>query len=334
MKRWVISGALLFAVVAVVVVAWPSEAEAILLQGTFTDDNQSPHQNGIEAVAAAGITVGCNPPTNNRFCPNRDVTRAEAATFLARALGLPDDGTDYFTDDDGHVLEGGINRLAGAGITTGCNPPINDRFCPDRTLTRAEFAAFIARGLSLPTTATNFFVDDNGHPLEASINRIAQAGITVGCNPPTNDQFCPNRILTRGETATLLTRALDLPHNPQRILLANWSPITCGKDGKSCSLLVDTFSGRTHLIDEGFFQRLPYQGAEQAQFTASNTTFTLTLNGAVVATTPLPTSSTSTQATRRWNATLVFADGNHTLVGEWRWNGSLFKRTTVTVRVD
>ena len=161
----------------------------VLLQGTFTDDNQSTHQNGIEAVAAAGITTGCNPPTNNHFCPTRAVTRAEAATFLARALSLPDDGKDYFTDDNGHVLEGGINKLAAAGITSGCNPPANSRFCPDRTLTRAEFAAFVARGLSTSHHLDqDFFVDDNGHVLENSINRIAEAGITVGCNPPTNNR--------------------------------------------------------------------------------------------------------------------------------------------------
>jgi hypothetical protein len=335
MRRWLASGVVVAVVVAAVVFAWPEPVDAIVLHGTFTDDDQSPHQNGIEAVAAAGITVGCNPPANNHFCPNQNVTRAQAATFLARALNLPDDGHDYFTDDDGHILEGGINKLAAAGITAGCNPPVNSRFCPDRTLTRAEFAAFIARGLSLPPTSTNFFVDDNGHVLENSINRIAAAGITVGCNPPTNNRFCPDRVLTRGEVATLLTRALGLPQNPQRILLGSWSPITCSKDGKTCSLLVDTFGGRYHQIQEGFFQRLPYQGTEQAQFTASNTTFTLTLNGTVVSTSQLPIATSSAQATRMWNTTtLVFPNGNHSLVGEWRWNGTLIQKTTATIRAD
>ncbi len=124
-------------------------------------------------------------------------------------------------------------------------------FCPDRNLTRAEFATFITRALDLPNTNQDFFIDDNGHVLEGPINRIAAAGITVGCNPPTNNRFCPNRVLTRGETATLLTRALNLPHNPQRLPLANWSPISCGKGGITCSVLIETFSGRTHLVQEG-----------------------------------------------------------------------------------
>ncbi len=37
------------------------------------------------------------------------------------------------------------------------------------------------------------------------------AGITRGCNPPWRDEFCPRRILTRGEAATMLVRALHLP---------------------------------------------------------------------------------------------------------------------------
>lgn len=42
----------------------------------------------VEALKDSGITVGCNPPTNNKFCPESAVTRGEMATFLARALGL------------------------------------------------------------------------------------------------------------------------------------------------------------------------------------------------------------------------------------------------------
>ncbi len=334
MKRWLAIGVAGAVLVATVVVLWPDRAEAILLQGTFVDDNGSPHENGIEALALAQITSGCNPPANTRFCPNDSVTRAQAATFLTRALGLSGTGTDFFVDDNGHILEEGINRMAAVGLTVGCNPPTNNRFCPDRSLTRAEFATFIARALNLPNTNEDFFVDDNGHVLEGPINRIAEAGITVGCNPPTNNRFCPNRVLTRGETATLLTRALSLPHNPQRIPLANWSPVICSKGGITCSVLVDTFSGRTHLVQEGFFQVLPYKTGEQAQFTSSNTTFTLIVDGDPVSTTQLAIASSSTQALRRWNTTLVFSAGNHTVVGEWRWNGALIQRTTATVRAD
>ncbi len=183
----------------------------LLFDGTFYDDDGSVHEKGIEAIAAAGITQSCNPPFKDMYCPGQTLTRAQAATFLSRALNLPATSVDSFTDDNGHLLEGGINRIAEAGITQGCNPPSNDRFCPDRALTRAEFAAFISRALGLPDATVDYFTDDNGHVLEGAVNRLAAAGITKGCNPPDNDQFCPNRILTRAETATFLTRALKLP---------------------------------------------------------------------------------------------------------------------------
>ena len=43
----------------------------------------------IDALAAAGVTVGCSADPL-RYCPGRAVTRGQMATFLARAIGLVD----------------------------------------------------------------------------------------------------------------------------------------------------------------------------------------------------------------------------------------------------
>ncbi|HKX74819.1 MAG TPA: M15 family metallopeptidase [Acidimicrobiia bacterium] len=188
----------------------PEEPVRLVYHGTFFDDDHSVHQSNIEAMAQASITFGCNPPFNDRYCPERTVTRAQAAAFIARALRLPATSHDFFTDDNGHTLEAAINQLAAGGITFGCNPPSNDRFCPDEAVTRAQFAAFVARALQLPATNHDFFTDDNGHTLEAAINQLAAAGIARGCDPPANTQFCPQRTNTRAEAATFLARALDL----------------------------------------------------------------------------------------------------------------------------
>jgi len=187
----------------------PDCGDNVLLDfdGTFYDDEGSVHVNGIEWIAGEGITVGCNPPFYDAFCPETNLTRAQAATFVVRALDLPSTDIDFFEDDDGHILEGGINKVAAAGITVGCNPPAYDEFCPDEEMTRAQFGTFLVRALGLPATTTDFFGDDDGHVLEGAINRLAASGITAGCNPPANDEFCPNRPLTRAETATFLTRA-------------------------------------------------------------------------------------------------------------------------------
>jgi hypothetical protein len=70
------------------------------------------------------------------------------AAFLVRALDLPLTTDSPFGDSDG-VFEDDINRLAAAGITVGCNPPANDRFCPDSPVTREQMATFLARALGL-----------------------------------------------------------------------------------------------------------------------------------------------------------------------------------------
>ena len=107
------------------------------------------HQD-IEALAWEGITRGCNPPDNTRFCPDDVVTRGQMAAFLVRALGLTDTGDADFTDDDGSVFETDIERLAAAGITRGCNPPDNTRFCPREPVTRGQMAAFLVRAFDYP----------------------------------------------------------------------------------------------------------------------------------------------------------------------------------------
>ena len=53
----------------------------------FTDTSGNFAENNIDALAAAGITAGCSTEPL-RFCPDQPVTRAQMATFLARALGL------------------------------------------------------------------------------------------------------------------------------------------------------------------------------------------------------------------------------------------------------
>jgi hypothetical protein len=181
-----------------------------LFVGSFVDDNTSVFQGSIEWMALQRLTNGCNPPRNDRYCPQDRLTRGEMAAFLVRALGLTDDsGGNLFTDDDGSVFEGAIDKFGAAGFTKGCNPPANDHFCPERRVTRGEMAAFLVRALELTDDgAGDLFTDDDGHLFEPSIDRLGTAGITAGCNPPANDRFCPDDYVTRGQMAAFLRRAL------------------------------------------------------------------------------------------------------------------------------
>lgn len=115
----------------------------------FADTATSVFADDIAWLSATGITRGCNPPDNDRFCPDADVTRGEMAAFLHRALGgsLDTDEALDFTDTDETVFAADIAWLSATGITRGCNPPDNDRFCPHDPVTRGEMAAFLFRAL-------------------------------------------------------------------------------------------------------------------------------------------------------------------------------------------
>lgn len=175
----------------------------------FRDVSGSVHREAITFISDLGITKGCNPPANDRFCPDEPVTRGQMAAFLVRAQQLPDGDAESFSDMAGSVFDGDVKRLVAAGITRGCNPPDNDRFCADETVTRGQMAAFLTRAFGYTDAGTADFVDDNNSVFESDIERMAQAGVTKGCNPPANDRFCPDDPLTRAEMATFLMRALQ-----------------------------------------------------------------------------------------------------------------------------
>jgi hypothetical protein len=176
----------------------------------FIDDDGHIFESAIAWLSAEGITSGCNPPANTKFCPDDRVTRGEMAAFLVRANGYSLIADDFFVDDNGSVFENAINRLRSAGVTQGCNPPANNRYCPDEFVTRGQMAAFLVRAFDYSDSGSgDHFVDDNNSIFENAIDKLRVAGVTLGCNPPANDRFCPNDFVTRGQMAAFLKRALD-----------------------------------------------------------------------------------------------------------------------------
>lgn len=190
------------AVAAAVVVSAPPTAAAPGPGELFHDDDGNVHEGYIEAVAAEGITSGCGP---GDYCPSRTVTRAQMATFLARALGLDTSAApDHFTDDDGSIFEPSINAVAQANITSGCG---GTDFCPGDPVTRAQMAAFLVRAFDLPAAADSVVFDDVGPFYAPDVASLAAAGITGGCG---GDSFCPGDPVRRAQMATFLGKALGL----------------------------------------------------------------------------------------------------------------------------
>jgi hypothetical protein len=115
-----------------------------------------------------------------------------------------------FIDIGDSIFQTEIAWLAGEGITRGCNPPVNDEFCPTDFVTRGQMAAFLHRALDDVLTPGDpvSFVDDDDSTFEADIEWLGATGVTRGCNPPVNDQFCPDDPVTREQMAAFLYRAL------------------------------------------------------------------------------------------------------------------------------
>lgn len=169
-------------------------------EGTFADDDGSNFEADIEKIAAAGITSGCG---GDNFCPNAIVTRGQMAAFLSRALHLPPGPAAGFLDAGG-TFAADIDSIVLAGITQGCEL---SRYCPNAPLTRAQMAVFLVRAFNISPSSTTEFTDSLGHRFEDEINRLASAGVTLGCGDAI---FCPDGLVTRGQMAAFLARALNL----------------------------------------------------------------------------------------------------------------------------
>ena len=68
---------------------------------------------------------------------------AAFALFLVPVAAIAAGGFADVEDDS--VFKADIQWLADAGVTKGCNPPMNDQFCPGANVTREQMAAFMHR---------------------------------------------------------------------------------------------------------------------------------------------------------------------------------------------
>lgn len=186
----------------------PPEASVVPPGGSFFDDDRMAAESYIEAIAEIGVTRGCNPPENSRFCPEDGVTRGQMASFFVRALNLPPADENPFVDTIDSVHVNSIAALHQAGITLGCNPPDNDEYCPQEIVTRGQMAAFMSRAWELTGEANvERFTDDDASIFEADISRIADAGFTSGCG---DGKYCPEDKMLRKQMAVFLGKALGL----------------------------------------------------------------------------------------------------------------------------
>lgn len=182
------------------------EGLELVWEGTFRDDDESIHQTAIEALVAAGITDGC-APDDDRFCPGDPVTRAQMASLLARALGLPPVAGSTFLDTGGSPHAGAIESLVARGITAGCDSA-RDLFCPTDPVTRGQMASFLTRAMGWDPVEPATFIDVSDSVHAGAIERLVAEGVASGCE--SGVRYCPDDEVTRAQMASFLVRAFDL----------------------------------------------------------------------------------------------------------------------------
>ena len=139
-------------VMAVWLVRALDDGEPPAVRSHFEDVDSSewwaPH---VMRLSTLGITQGCASTPPRRYCPDDFVDRAQMASFLVRALGLPPAAPAGFVDTSGNYHAENIDALAASRITVGCGTRVL-RYCPSDRVSRAEMSTFIARALGLVGT--------------------------------------------------------------------------------------------------------------------------------------------------------------------------------------
>ncbi len=161
----------------------------------------------IETIYQKGITSGCGA---GMYCPEGQVTRAQMAVFLERAINggsyqAPAASGTVFADvPSGHWAASWIEQLASDGITGGCD---DNNFCPENKVTRAQMAVFLLRakhGASYRPPApsgTKFGDVASDYWAAAWVEEMANEGISNGCG---GGNFCPDAQVTRAQMAVFL----------------------------------------------------------------------------------------------------------------------------------
>ena len=173
-------------------------------------------EDAVNCLAHYGITVG---KAVGVFSPNESITRWEMALFMTRAGGpagiVMDDPEDQGFADIGGLsdeIQDAINQAAALEIMAGTG---EDMFSPGGLVSRQAMAVFLdgflaAYGAELDDDleVDESFTDVGSVPFASygAINRLYEFGVTTGTGDGTT--FSPGALVTRGQMAVFVTRAL------------------------------------------------------------------------------------------------------------------------------
>lgn len=154
-------------------------------------------ENGKNSLYRMGDVV------KNNSKPNTNINKSKADP----SVNVPDvtaPGTT-FSDVKNHANQTAIEQLASRSIINGMG---KGTFAPNKTMTRAEFAAIVTRALGLPAKDTKAFTDVPSSKWYAGY--IGTANISGIVNGVGSGKFNPDGTITRQEAAAMVARAAKL----------------------------------------------------------------------------------------------------------------------------
>ncbi|OZQ61785.1 hypothetical protein CA600_24290 [Paenibacillus sp. VTT E-133280] len=164
----------------------------------------------IQVVAAKGAIEGVG---EGKFAPKSNVTRAEFAKMLIRALNLENNSAvQSFNDVSSSAWYAPYVAVAAEkGIITGRSA---DKFDPNATITRAEMATMISRAVkSIHPAATTNVTAISQFSDAAKISASLRDGVAFAADHNlvigNAGKFNPNDTATRAEAAVIIYRTIN-----------------------------------------------------------------------------------------------------------------------------
>ncbi len=187
----------------------PSVSISAGVKQTFTDIEKHGSKEYIEMAAASGIVGGYEDGT---FKPNNQLTRAQAASILVKALDLKATEAAPFTDIQGYSKE--TQEAIAAAYQFGIVKGDKGKFNPSKPVTRGQLALMLLRSYELVTEKPYSplkeapFTDINNYNQETknAITLVYTLEIATG----NNGKYLPNDTATRAQAAKMFVKALQL----------------------------------------------------------------------------------------------------------------------------
>lgn len=182
------------------VLTFPKEAAAVKPAG-LNDISGHWAEANIKKLVEAGAVAGYS---DGSFKPNNNITRAEFATILVKALKLQAAGGKVFADTANHWAKDSISAAAAAGIVNGYSAT---QFGPNDLITRQQMAVMIAKAAKLAKADGKTFSDNAAIAAWAkdAAASVSAAGIMSGYP---DGSFKPAANATRAEAVTVVVKAM------------------------------------------------------------------------------------------------------------------------------